>query len=94
MKYDFSKPLTEEQLKIVRYCQDHDDDVVVTGKEFGIHPDEVFRYTIQDYEGRRQPLMEQSKTEMTKDLMIEINSLYAHEVALRKCWEDLSLIHI
>lgn len=88
MKYDFSKPLTEEQMQVVRHCQNGNDEVVITADELGLSPDDVFAWTIQDYETRRQELWQQSKAEMTPELMHEINQIYSHQVTLRKCYED------
>lgn len=88
MKYDFSTPLTEEQMKVVEWVQANGDDVIKASAEFNMDPDDIFYWTIQDYELRRRPLMQQGFKEMTGDLLKEINSIYEKEVNLRKIWED------
>ncbi len=88
MKYDFSKPLTEEQMEVVRWTQENGDDVVKAGEHFDMDPTTIFRWTIQDYEETRQPLMKQGFEEMTDELLHQINSIYEKEVNLRKIWED------
>lgn len=89
MKHDFSKPLTEDQLEAVRYCQDHDNNVLIAGKDLNLDPTDVFWWTIQDYEGQRAELKKQADEEgLEGQLLKDINALYEKEVHLRKIWED------
>lgn len=88
MKYDFSTPLTDEQLDVVRWTQENGDDVKKASEHFDLDPTEIFKWTIQDYELTRRPLMKQGFEEMTEDLLRQINSIYEKEVNLRKIWED------
>ena len=88
MKYDFSTPLNDEQMKVVEWVQANGDDVIKAAAQFKLNPDEIFSWTIQDYESRRRPLMEQGFEAMSDDLLKETNSIYEKEVNLRKIWED------
>lgn len=88
MKFDFSKPLTEDQLEIVRWTQENGDDVKKASEHFDMDPTDIYRWTIQDYELTRQPLMQQGFESMSEDLLKTINSIYEKEVNLRKTWED------
>lgn len=88
MKYDFSTPLSEEQLDVVQWTQQNGDDVKKASEHFDLDPGDVFKWAIQDYELRRRPLMQQGFEEMTSDLLKEINAIYESEVNLRKTYED------
>ncbi len=88
MKYDFSQPLNEDQMEVVRWVQENGDDVMKAAEYFDLDPADIFKWTIQDYELARKPLMEQGKTNMTEELLKEINTIYEHEVNLNKIWED------
>ncbi len=89
MKYDFSTPLTDEQLQVVRWVQENGDDVVKAGRKFDLDPTDAFKWTIQDYELRREPLRKKGEAEgMTDELFDEINTIYEKEVTLRKIWDE------
>ncbi|MEY8309179.1 hypothetical protein AAK899_06645 [Erysipelotrichaceae bacterium 51-3] len=88
MKYDFSKPLTDDQLEVVRWVQENGDDVTKASEHFDLDPADIFKWTIQDYELTREPLMKEGTQNMTEELLAQINTLYEHEVNLNKIWED------
>lgn len=89
MKRDLSAPLSEDQLEVVRWTQENGNDPKKAADHFYLDVEDVFWWTIQDYEEQKHVLNQRAEQEgFEGELLHQINQIYEKELTFRKLWEE------